>query len=289
MRRRSAPIHGPVQNHGDGFGEDLGAGAGLDRLRRQMPPVGARPRHALKQAVQMARDRVQAKAAGKFALDVGHERERRGPRRWARRGLAEQQRIDGEQPPRFLVRGAAQHHPVEVREMTLRGLDRRDAAVEHDRQPRMAKLEPIDQRVVEWRHIAVFARRQPGEPGLARMHDQRIDPGRLDRRGQALQRHFRVLVVDADPAFDRDRDRDRSLHGGDAFGDQLRLRHQAGAEAALLNPIGRTADVEVDLVVPEVRANAGASRKRGRVAAAKLQRHRVLGFVESDQPGAIAA
>ena len=45
--------------------------------------------------------------------------------------------------------------------------------------------------------------------------------------------------------------RTRRLHGGDALGHQLRLRHQAGAEASLLHAIRRAADVEVDLVVAE--------------------------------------
>ena len=35
-------------------------------------------------------------------------------------------------------------------------------------------------------------------------------------------------------------------------GDELRLAHQAGAEAAALHPVGGTADVQVDLVIAEV-------------------------------------
>ena len=67
-----------------------------------------------------------------------------------------------------------------------------------------------------------------------------------------------------------------------------RLGHQAGAEAALLHAVRRTADIEIDLVVAEVCGDAGALRERCRVGAAKLQRHRMLGRIEGDEPRAIA-
>ena len=113
--------------------------------------------------------------------------------------------------------------------------------------------------------------------------------GRHDRRRERRQRLFRILVVDADPAFHRHRDRHRGLHGGDAIADQRRLRHQAGAEAALLHALGRTADVEIDLVVAEIRADPRTVRERSRIGAAELQRHRMLGRIETDQPRAVAA
>ena len=104
-------------------------------------------------------------------------------------------------------------------------------------------------RIVERRDVAVFLRRQPVEPGLAGMHvnasHARGDDAPRSGRGADLG----ILIVDAEPAFDGDGNTDRALHGADALGDQLRLRHQAGAEAAGLHPVRRTADVEVDLIV----------------------------------------
>ena len=120
------------------------------------------------------------------------------------------------------------------------------------------------------------------------MHDQRVGAGRDDMSRESRQRFLRILVVDADAAFHRHRDRDRRLHGGDAIADQRRLRHQAGAEAALLHPIRRTADVEIDLVVAEIRADPRAAGERRGIAAAELQRHRMLGRIEADQPVAVA-
>src|SRR5262249_54372310 len=55
---------------------------------------------------------------------------------------------------------------------------------------------------------------------------------------------------------------------------------------ALLHPVGRAADVEVDLVVAEIGRDAGASRERARVRAAELERHRMLGGIEADGAGA---
>ena len=173
--------------------------------------------------------------------------------------------------------------------MLARGLDGRDAAVEHDRQTRMRGLEAKHDVVVERRDVAVFARRQAGEPGLARMHDQRVGAGRDDMSRESRQRLLRILVVDADAAFHRHRDRNRGLHRGHAIADQRRLRHQAGAEAALLHPLRRATDVEIDLVIAEIRADPRATGERHGIAAAELERHRMLGRIETDQPVAVAA
>ena len=202
-----------------------------------------------------------------FTLDIGDERERRGFRRRKRRRLAKEQRIDVQQPPRLLIGGPAHHHAVHMRELRLRLLEAGDAAIEHDFEIRMRRLEPVHDGIIERRHLAIFARRQSFQPGLARVHDQRVGARRLDRLGERKQRLLGILLVDADAAFHRHRNFDRGFHGGDAIGDQRRLRHQAGAEAALLHPVGRTADIEIDLVVAEILADA---RRLRRAPAASL-------------------
>ena len=65
-------------------------------------------------------------------------------------------------------------------------------------------------------------------------------------------------------------------------------RHQAGAEAALLHAIGRAADIEIDLVIAEIRADARALRQRVRIGAAELQGDRMLRRIEAEQPRAVA-
>ena len=163
-----------------------------------------------------------------------------------------------------------------------------NAAVEHDGETAMRSLEPVDAGVVERRHVTVLARRKTIEPGLAGMHDERGDPGLLHRMGQRFERLLRVLLVDSDAAFDRHRQLDAAGHGGDAVADERGLGHQAGAEAALLYPIRRAADIEVDLVEAEILGDARTLRQSLRIAAAELQRERMLGRVERQQPGAIA-
>ena len=76
----------------------------------------------------------------------------------------------------------------------------------------------------------------------------------------------------------------RALHGLDAVGDQRRLRHQAGAEAAVLHPVRRTADIEIDFVVAEILADLRRRREIARIRAAELQRHRMLAGIETEQP-----
>ena len=120
------------------------------------------------------------------------------------------------------------------------------------------------------------------------MHDQRVG-ARIDHRiRQRIERELRILVIDPDAAFHRDGNAHRALHRRDAGGDELRLRHQAGAEAAILDPVGRTADIEIDFVITEVFADPRRGREIGRIGPAKLQRHRMLARIEAEQPLPIA-
>ena len=120
------------------------------------------------------------------------------------------------------------------------------------------------------------------------MDDQRIRAGGDDAARQRIQRRFRILIVDADPALHRDRNAHRALHGVDALGDQRRLRHQAGAETAVLHPIRRAADIEIDFVIAEILADFGRGREITRVRAAELQRHRMFAGIETEQTLPIA-
>ena len=104
-----------------------GGGAG------KMPAERARAGHGAEQAVQMPRDAVQPRALRQFALDIGHQRRRGRFRRGEAGGFAEDQRIDGDKPPRLLIGGAAHHDAVDMSQMRKRRFDAADAAVENDR------------------------------------------------------------------------------------------------------------------------------------------------------------
>ena len=109
-------------------------------------------------------------------------------------------------------------------------------------------------------------------------------PAACDRFDQREQRLARLLLVDADAAFDGDGNVGRRRHRRHAFGHQRRLAHQAGAEAAVLHPIGRAAAIEVDLVVAEFGADARGLGEPLRLRAAELQGERMLARVKADQP-----
>ena len=167
-------------------------------------------------------------------------------------------------------------------------VERGDPAIDADRSGRHRLLEAIDAVVIERRDVAVFLRRQALQPRFTGVNNQRIGTGGDRCARESVKRLFRILIVDADAAFHRHRDANRALHRGDALGDKVRFGHQAGAEAAVLHTIRRTADIEIDLVIAKVFANSGGGGEIGRVRAAKLQRHRMLHCVEAEQPLAVA-
>src|SRR6185312_2674738 len=197
-------IRGPVQHQRQRISHDGGPGARLDRFRRQMAPEGARARHRAEQPKHVPRDAAQPNAGRRLALDVRDERERGFFRRCEWRVRAEELWIDRKEPPRLLIGGTAHHDAVKRATFGLRLLEAGNAAIEDDLEIGMRGLEAMHQRVIERRHLAVLLRRQTLQPGLARVHDERIGARRLHASGEAEQGLGGVLIVDADAAFDGD-------------------------------------------------------------------------------------
>ena len=73
-------------------------------------------------------------------------------------------------------------------------------------------------------------------------------------------------------------------HRRDQVGDKLGLCHQAGAEPPRLHAVRRAADIEIDLVIAELGADARGLGERARIAAANLQGNGMLIRVELEQP-----
>ena len=95
---------------------------------------------------------------------------------------------------------------------------------------------------------------------------------------EIAQEFVAVLVINADTGFDRHRDRDDVTHGFDAVRHQLRIAHQARAKHAVLHAIGRATHVQVYFVIAALFGQLRALRQRSRIAAAQLQRNRMLFF-----------
>lgn len=121
------------------------------------------------------------------------------------------------------------------------------------------------------------------------MDDERVDAGRAHRGRHRIERRFRILIVDTDPALHRDGDGNRRLHRRNAIADERRLAHQAGPEGPALDAIGRAAAIQVNLVIAEIGADLRRLCQQRRIVAAELERDRMLDIVETDQPLPVTA
>ena len=98
-----------------------------------------------------------------------------------------------------------------------------------------------------------------------------------------------VLVVDADPAFYRNRHiPNGAAHCRNACRHKLGFRHETGAEAARLHTVRRTPAIQIDLIVAEGQTDFGGARQFFRVGPAELQRDRMLDRMEAEKPLAVA-
>ena len=117
------------------------------------------------------------------------------------------------------------------------------------------------------------------------MHDEHRAAGLRNRIDEAHQEFIGVRRgvrhrLDADATLHRNRNLHGRAHRADAFGDQRRLGHQARAEPAALHAIARAAAIEIDLVITELRADARSLGQLVRIAAAELERDRMLRGME---------
>src|SRR5262249_28546643 len=154
---------------------------------------------------------------------------------------------------------------------------RGNAAVDDDLEPGVRGLEAPHTGVIERGQLAVLLGREALEPGLARVHDEARAAGVGDDINKAIKVAFAVLVVDTDPALDGDRHAQPALHRRYAARNQLGLGHQTGAEPALLYPVRRTADIEVDFIVTKRLPQLRGIRERPRLAPGQLQGHGMFG------------
>jgi hypothetical protein len=118
--------------------------------------------------------------------------------------------------------------------------------------------------------------------------NQRINSGRLYRVGKSKQYLIRILVIDSDTALNCHWNFDGRPQGNHTITNQRWLSHQASTEASLLNAVGWTTHVEVDLVVTEILADTCGLRERLWVTSTQLQGDWMLKRVEPKQPFAIS-
>jgi hypothetical protein len=250
----------------------------------QVAAPGARTALAVEQAEDVPGDRLERGALRALALDIGQQpRDDLGATR-RRLARAEQQALIRHQAVRVVVGLAPEHHAVDRGALQPGLLGRGDAAIDDHLERREVRLEAVHQLVAQGRDLPVLLGAEPGEPGLARMHDHGPAAPRCDAFDEGREKAIVVALVDADPGLDGDRQRARRPHRPHARRDALRLGHQAGAEPRALHAIARAADIEIDLVVARGRAERRRPGQLLRRAAAELQRYRMLGRIEAQQP-----
>src|SRR5450830_476539 len=248
----------------------------------------ARAGQAGHQAQHMARDAVEAQALaavamqGQLSSGIRHH----GFNHLVAAGLdavgqlAVIARIETGHQERIVVSLAPQHDAVDVLQMRVDLRHRLDAAIDEDFQRGEIALELIRVVILERRDFAVFLRAQALQDRVAGMHDERLAAGLGNLADEVAHEVIRLDVVDADAMLDGNINRHRIAHGLHAIGHQRRFGHQAGTERALLHPFGRATAIQVDLVVAPLLAQLGALGQVGRFAAAELQGHRMLFFIE---------
>ena len=205
-------------------------------------------------------------------------------RRSRSQGFAEQTHAGLREHVWIMVGQASEHDAVDLRQVRTDCVQRIHAAIDDNAQSGEIAFQAVDVVVFQRRHFAVVFRREAFEHRIAGVHEK----GFAARVGHRCDKVAYEIVsldrVNAEAMLDGHRDRHCIPHRLHAIGNQLRLRHQAGAEGAVLHALGRAAAVQVDFVITVLFPEAGALREFGGIGTTQLQRNRMLGGIEAQMP-----
>ena len=95
---------------------------------------------------------------------------------------------------------------------------------------------------------------------------------------EIAEKFIAVLIIDANTRFHRHRNRHHIAHRFHAVGNQLRITHQTRTKHAVLHPVRRAADIQVDLIISARFCQLRTLCQRRRIATPELQRYRMFFF-----------
>ena len=105
------------------------------------------------------------------------------------------------------------------------------------------------------------------------MDDKAPNTRRRNTRQKLGQYLLGNLIINANPAFDRNLNIHSRAHGRAAFGHKPGFAHQNSAKATRLYPVRGTSNIEVDFIISGLGAQFGRLCQFSRVRPAQLQRH----------------
>src|SRR5690606_12635145 len=176
----------------------------------------------------------------------------------------------------------------------LRGdlLDGPQTSIQDDLELREVLAQPSSDVVSKRWNLAILLGAEPLQDCPSRVHDENVASGCGNRGDEALQELIFIERprhrLNADSAFHCHRNAHALTDGGDAVSHQFGLCHETRSKAPALHAIARTSAIQVDLVIAELLADACRSGELARIATAELQRHRMLLWIEGEQPLPIA-
>ena len=158
--------------------------------------------------------------------------------------------VDAGEHPGILIGRASHHHAVHACiNKRLRLVEGGDLSIDQHHRVGKVLLEPKSSLANKRRNLSILLRRQPLEPGRARMNDEDAATSIIDRAHEVAHKAVFVVIIHPDAVLHRHGLVRHVLHRPDAGGHGLRLEHQTRPEASLLHTLGRASAVEVVFVI----------------------------------------
>lgn len=165
-------------------------------------------------------------------------------------------------------------------------VDLKKAAVYEELDVRKLLLQGEDPVVLQRRNVPVLFRIESFEERLSGVDNELLDASFLRHSPDEVHDVFpSVQIIYSESAFDSDRDVDALNSPLADGGHKIRLIHEFGSEAAVDSLVGRTATVEVDLVIAVLLDGLGSSCYFVWIVSSNLSDNRMLVVSELEKLG----
>jgi hypothetical protein len=192
--------------------------------------------------------------------------------------------VDVQEDFRPGVDRTTEHNAVETLKQGASGFDVPDPTVQDDRKFGKPFFQTNDAFPTQRGDGPVATGIESTEPSVTGMHEKRPATGLGEVLDEAIEGLFTRIVVEAETTLDADGTPRCPGDGTNDGGDPGRFVHEASAEVPTLDPVARTADVDVHTVVRD----EATSRFRGpggrlRIARTQLKENRRLSAVPANE------
>lgn len=169
---------------------------------------------------------------------------------------------------------------IKILKVKLRILKSGDEEIDEEECLKKEMIEKIEEIIIERRDIEVLIGRKKIKERIERMKKERIGKGLKKMIRKRIKRSLSIMIVKEDKEFESERDGNSIINGGKKERKKIGSKNKERKESKGMEKIRREEEIEIDIVIEEIRKNMRGMNEIGRIGEKKLKRERILRRIE---------